>query len=70
MVLKSFYVAYYFCLLQMKKSFKKEAIIKSWTDSLQILDNIFGLEKVTRKLVATIKLYHTLIWYQDSTLYN
>jgi hypothetical protein len=27
-----------------------------------------NLEKVTRKLVATIKLYHTLIWYQHSIL--
>jgi len=47
---------------------KKEAIIERWTDSLQILDKIFGLEKVTRKLVATIKFYHTLIWYQHSIL--
>jgi hypothetical protein len=59
MVLKSFYDAYYFFLLQMGKEFylmktelKIEAITERWTDSLQILDKIFGLEKVTRKLVA------------------
>ena len=76
MVLKSFYDAYYFFLLQMEKEFylmktelkKEEAILERWTDLLQILDKIFGLEKVTRKLVATIKLYHTLIWYQHSIL--
>jgi len=75
MVLKSFYDAYYFFLLQMEKEcylmkteLKKEAIIERWTDSLQIVDTIFGLGKVTKKLVATIKFYHTLIWYQHSIL--
>ena len=43
MVLKSFYDAYYFFLLQMEKEFclmktelKIEAITERWTDSLQI----------------------------------
>ena len=68
MVLKSFYDAYYFFLLQMEKEFclmKTELKIEAITKMDSFTTN---LEKVTRKLVATIKLYHTLIWYQHSIL--
>ena len=69
MVLKSFYDAYYFFLLQMEKEFlSHENGTKKRSNNIKMDRFTTNLEKVTRKLVATIKLYHTLNWYQHSIL--
>ena len=71
MVLKSFYDAYYFFFItDGKRVLSHENGAKKRGNNRKMERFTTNLENVNRKLVAKIKLYHTLIWYQHSILYN